>query len=325
MTLALSKVWRTAVATAVTAVAFGIGSTAHAKPFSDLYVFGDSLMDVGNLYAATGTPASPPYYNGRVSNGPLFVEQFAASYGKTLTPSLTGGNGWAWAGATTGSNAATGVPDVLDQINAFKLSLGGALVDPQSLVILDGGGNDVAAALASATPAAVIGAALANTGSELAALASVGAKRIVLFNVPNIGATPRVRELDAALGQGGALQAGATALTQAFNTGLLSVIAGAEAAFGLDIELFDLYALNETVRTNPAYYGLTNVQDACLTAAGVCADPSQYLYWDNFHPTERTGQIIAASLRAAVPEPATMALFAVSLGLLGWTRRRSRS
>jgi len=50
----------------------GVGAfalPACATPFSQLVVFGDSNVDNGNFYAATGgtLPASPPYYQGRFS------------------------------------------------------------------------------------------------------------------------------------------------------------------------------------------------------------------------------------------------------------------
>ena len=41
-----------------------------ATIFSELVVFGDSLSDTGNLYAASGGfPPSPPYFDGNFSNG----------------------------------------------------------------------------------------------------------------------------------------------------------------------------------------------------------------------------------------------------------------
>ena len=48
----------------------GIG---HIK---DMYVFGDSLSDNGNLFDMTGglAPPSPPYFDGRFPNGPVWVE-----------------------------------------------------------------------------------------------------------------------------------------------------------------------------------------------------------------------------------------------------------
>jgi phospholipase/lecithinase/hemolysin len=36
----------------------------RADPYTQIVVFGDSLSDVGNVFAATGNPP-PPNYNGR--------------------------------------------------------------------------------------------------------------------------------------------------------------------------------------------------------------------------------------------------------------------
>ena len=44
---------------------------------STLVVFGDSLSDNGNLFDLIGIP-QPPAWEGRVSNGPTYVEQLAS-------------------------------------------------------------------------------------------------------------------------------------------------------------------------------------------------------------------------------------------------------
>jgi phospholipase/lecithinase/hemolysin len=50
-------------------------STSFAAPFKQIIFFGDSLSDNGNLYQAIKiVPKSPPYYNGRFSNGPTWAE-----------------------------------------------------------------------------------------------------------------------------------------------------------------------------------------------------------------------------------------------------------
>ena len=78
-------------------------ASAQASAYSQLYVFGDSLSDTGNLFAATGgTNPIPPYFNGRFSNGPVWVETLAASLGLPVNPSLLGGTNYAFAGAVTG-------------------------------------------------------------------------------------------------------------------------------------------------------------------------------------------------------------------------------
>ena len=50
-----------------------------AQNIEGITIFGDSLSDNGNAFKATGgaIPASPPYFNGRFSNGPVWVEGFS--------------------------------------------------------------------------------------------------------------------------------------------------------------------------------------------------------------------------------------------------------
>ena len=58
-------------------------------------VYGDSLSDNDDLFAATGQPGAT-YFQGRRSDGPVAVEQLAAALGAPLID-------FAWLGATSGS------------------------------------------------------------------------------------------------------------------------------------------------------------------------------------------------------------------------------
>ncbi|NJL21872.1 MAG: hypothetical protein HC895_15400 [Leptolyngbyaceae cyanobacterium SM1_3_5] len=53
--------------------------TAQNQSNVDFFVFGDSLSDIGNIFAKTFgiVPASPPNFQGRFSNGLLAVELLA--------------------------------------------------------------------------------------------------------------------------------------------------------------------------------------------------------------------------------------------------------
>ena len=64
----LRKLLTFAASIAILPAAFS--TFAKADPFSSVIVYGDSLSDNGNLYAAVGYPP-PPYYMGRFSNGPV--------------------------------------------------------------------------------------------------------------------------------------------------------------------------------------------------------------------------------------------------------------
>jgi phospholipase/lecithinase/hemolysin len=82
-------------------------SAGQAADFSAMYVFGDSLSDVGNVYlGSSGSEPASPYVGGQFSNGPVWVQDLAARLGlPALTPSLAGGTDYAFGGATTGSTS----------------------------------------------------------------------------------------------------------------------------------------------------------------------------------------------------------------------------
>jgi outer membrane lipase/esterase len=89
------------VLTAVSALCI-LASCASAAGIDAIYAFGDSLTDAGNVYSAVGIPASPPYYNGEFSNGPVWVQDLAAGLGlPALTPSLLGGTDYAYGSGET--------------------------------------------------------------------------------------------------------------------------------------------------------------------------------------------------------------------------------
>jgi hypothetical protein len=75
-------------------VLLSLSAVAQVDLLGSVIVYGDSLSDNGNLFAATGQPG-PPYYQGRRSDGPVAVEQLATALGVPLVD-------FAWIGATTG-------------------------------------------------------------------------------------------------------------------------------------------------------------------------------------------------------------------------------
>lgn len=51
-----------------------LASAGEGKPYDSFVFFGDSLSDTGNLYAQIRLPKSPPYFQGRFSNGYVWVD-----------------------------------------------------------------------------------------------------------------------------------------------------------------------------------------------------------------------------------------------------------
>lgn len=93
-----------------------------------VFVFGDSISDTGNVFLATdeAIPVSPPYFEGRFSNGPVWVERFAEALGLEARPILDGGTNFA-VGAARASRDVDfeidgeefTVPGILSQVDLF--------------------------------------------------------------------------------------------------------------------------------------------------------------------------------------------------------------
>jgi outer membrane lipase/esterase len=259
-------------------------SAAHAQ--SAIYVFGDSYSDVGNDYyvsslAGEPTPLSPPYYEGRFSDGPLWVEYLAQAAGLPLTPSEEGGTDFAFGGAELLAPVSTAlgpIPSVEQQVAEY-LQLTNGKADPHALYVLTGGGNDILNAIGTnASPLALgtkIGATL---GALELALRAAGAKHFLLPNLLNVGVLP------AAAADPGFAQAA----TEAANAVLATQAHLPAYSQGVDVSRPDTYLLFEGIVEFPQFFGFKNVTTPCLNLSqlSICSDPVQTLWWDAEHPTE---------------------------------------
>ena len=78
----------------------------------------------GQSHAATGgaEPAAP-YYNGRFSNGPIWLDHVAGFPGVPLKPYILGGTDYAFGGAwVTQPKSVTGVPSVPEQVGLLYVN-----------------------------------------------------------------------------------------------------------------------------------------------------------------------------------------------------------
>jgi phospholipase/lecithinase/hemolysin len=250
-------------------------------PYDAIYVFGDSYCDVGNIYLATSgaTPLSPPYYHGRFSNGPIWVEHVASAWGLPMTPSLTGGTDYAVGGAevTTSISEPQGtIPSVPEQVVEYLQAHGGK-ADPHALYILEGGGNDILNATGGSPAVLGLKIAAGLAGSELL-LRQAGAKNFV---IPDL--------LDVALLPAGQANASfATAATLATNQSLNKLLQLEELLQGINIYRLPVFSLFQSVAADATHFGFTNITQPCLNPVtdAVCADPDHTLFWDEEHPTE---------------------------------------
>ncbi len=258
-----------------------------------MVVFGDSLSDVGNVYAATGSPPAP-YYQGHYSNGPIWVERLASNLGLPAPmPSLLGGNDYAFGGAETGTGLSPkGVPNVLTQINTYLGSHQPAA--GQLFVVWAGANNFFDGQTNPLVPVADIGTAIST-------LAAKGAKDFLVPNYVNLASTPYGQSLP------GVQQQGLAALTQGYNTALAAELGQLQTSLGVHIAQLDTYAKLQAVIADPASYGFSNVTTSALGDGALSGQG--YLFWDTVHPTTAGQRIIGdAAFAAVAPEPSSLAL-----------------
>ena len=304
---------------ALTAIALALSLTlapsrAEAQEF---YVFGDSLSDPGNLYRLTGNllPASPPYFEGRYSNGPVWTEQFPAVAG--ISGSLA--NNYAVAGAKSGSASPN---DVSNQIGGYLTSHAGK-ADSNGLYVVFSGANDYSGGLSTAPSAeALIAQVVGLTSQNVQSLAAAGARQFLVPNLPNLGDTP----LGKASGAGATLNT----VTAAHNAALQGEMARLEKALGVTITLVDTNALLVDIMAHPTAYGVTNTANPCLGApgapTGACptdAAANASVFWDGQHPTQTIHTAFAQLAKGTLQTEAEATRGIAAAGYLSQTLIRS--
>jgi phospholipase/lecithinase/hemolysin len=264
---------------------------AAAPVYDNLYVFGDSYCDVGNLFAATGDTYPPaPYYRGRFSDGPIWLDHVAGFLHVPLTPALLGGTDYAFGGAwaTAPQPLGTGViPSVPEQVGLYLQQHGGK-ADPNALYIIEGGGNDIVDTTTGSPQALGYQIALNLVASEQM-LRKAGARHFVIPNLFNVGLLPVAASKVAF----------ASAASTAANKGLNELLAAEEEIQGVHILRMDVFSLMSAVQTDPTHFGFIDITNPCLTTA-LCADPDHTFFWDTFHPTLFGHAFFAVTLENAL-------------------------
>ncbi|QKQ73213.1 SGNH/GDSL hydrolase family protein [Nostoc sp. TCL240-02] len=261
-------------------------------PIAELYVFGDSLSDTGMVFRATGGmyPPNPTYFQGRYSNGRVWIEYLAES----LHLSSKQTNNFAYGGSTTGSVGNSYVPSLLNQVQSFTQTH--KYTNSDALYVLWTGANDYLQGVSSAS------IPVKNVITAINSLTDVGAKKILVANLPDLGQLPATRN--------SANSVSLSALTQAHNQGLrrsLKVLSQQHS--DLDIVQLDANALYRDAMSttgytyaNPAAFNFTNVISPCLSGSGTYSNPNQFLFWDGIHPTTAAHRIIGETAFSTIQE-----------------------
>ena len=261
-------------------------SFSENVPFESIVIFGDSLSDNGNVYALTNeTYPIPPYWKGRYSNGPNWVDQL----------NLSGVSNYAYGSATTDNNLVQGytkgntvpVPGMLQQVEIYLNSTNVNEIDfERTLYILWGGNNDFIFDF-TLYPDVIVASLLKSAQSLL----DIGAKNLLVFNQVPVQYFPFTKPF-------GAPEL-FIYLTEQGNFHLLNFTESIQINNPqASLKIFDIHSLILNIVTENST-NFTNTADNCwenvnvTTVLQFCTDPDEYFFVDTLHFTSRAHGLIA--------------------------------
>lgn len=260
---------------------------ASGLQFSNFYVFGDSLSDIGNHLAQNN---GQPYTN----KGALLWDQHLANdLDLHLRPSNQGGTDYANAGAESGVVSPMGSKPMLAQVAEF-LAQHNYHVDSKGLYSIWIGGNDLPDAFAQnfMIPQSAITGTISNIIYAVNQLHNAGAKYIIVPNLPDLGKIPLAIEMNKLL-PFFHITKQFTQASIAFNNQLLNRL----NHIGFDVIQIDIIDMMKEIEQNPARFGFTNTtgyfkKNALLATTAATKvgstnhkNPNHYLFWNDMHPS----------------------------------------
>ncbi|MBK2095585.1 SGNH/GDSL hydrolase family protein [Francisella philomiragia] len=276
-----------------------------------IVVFGDSLLDNGNIMKTLDIPGKP-YHDGRFSNGLVSTEVLADILAKDQKVQEIKHKNYAIGGALThGANPSSLLRyhsfAVSDQVARFENEEGRFADD--DLVIVNGGANNFMFMVYNEIPYINLMPKF-RVARDLSKIVSkvikMGAKNIILWNIPDVTRAPGYKEyLSNWVGK--FFKSYLKTNVNLQNGLLRNRVAELQMLFpSVNLKLFDFFTLLNDCIDSPRKYGFENVTDACVDSYGgadslgniqydieVLGDPEKYLCWDYCHPTAKANRVVA--------------------------------
>jgi thermolabile hemolysin len=260
------------------------GGTPKALSYDALYAFGDSLTDTGR------EPAEPYFhYDGRWSNGPLWVEYLSVLLGFSYNPD----NNLAHSGAQT--------DDTLGQVIAFVPASDAG----HSLFVVWAGGNDFLQEydkhwFDDGSWDRQIAYSVGNLSNAVVNLYSKGARFILVPNTVDVSEIPLLNFLP------GFVSDYLRGKVEQFNGQLAATLNQIQSAYpALKLFQFDFYSQVNLLLDRAGDYGFTKtdidaLSDVTLLDKRFDGPGANYVFWDPIHPTTKSHGMIAGWFQAAV-------------------------
>ena len=309
--------------------------SAYATNFDKIIVFGDSLSDNGNIYSLSSSlhkvtsyvpviPKNPPYYLGRFTNGPIWIEYIAQVLNVPLDDYAYGG---AWAESIFDSKQV--IPfGIGTQVNYYLVNEVLDRSRENHLYVIWVGSNDYVQGRDD--PEYAVTNTIDSIKSQVDWLVYYGAKHFLILNLPDLSAVPEV------IAKGPEFAKSISDLSQLHNKKFVDMMQSFKEQYK-DVSFFtvDIGDYFDHILAYPEKYHLKNIRQACyggdfywrnfintreiqaaqeskidilgnasLKAAYVtaklaeagekpCDNPDEYLFWDKIHPTRIVHQMLS--------------------------------
>jgi outer membrane lipase/esterase len=273
---------------------------AKRAEFQRVVVFGDSLVDAGNVHLATGgryAAEAKGFVAGRFTNGFTFADRIAMGVeGRVTVPTRKGGNNYAHGGAKAMPDD-DGIPDAQFQVEGWLAGREGE-PEPTTLFILTFGGNDLRHPRRGSGSAEAYHQAVAQSyAGAVRTLFTYGARNVLITGAPllNGAGESLQRQLDKELG-GIELREGQRLLRYDFLPFWRSLLA--------DAPRLGFRPWTAKAAATASMAGAERISgDDCVgdrRQAGGCAG---YVLFDRVHPTAAVHALIARDMAAKLGIP----------------------
>lgn len=326
------------------AALFLLATAAASASVPALYVFGDSLADVGNNnhlltllkadFSHNGMDYPGGKATGRFSNGKNSADFLAENLGLATSPPYLAISSSSNANYANGVNFASGGSGVSNSTNKDQCitfdkqieyysgvyaSLARSLGQDQamshlakSIFAITIGSNDIihyakantATARAQNPSQQFVDTLIRSLTGQLQSLYNLGARKVLFLGTGPVGCCPSLRELSSSKD----CSALANTMSVQYNKGAEAVLSGMSTRHpDLHYALFDSTAALLRYINQPAAYGFAeakaaccglgdmNAKIACTPLSNYCANRSDHVFWDFYHPTEATAQKLTST------------------------------
>lgn len=294
-----------------TVVALFFSILASATPLNKIVVFGDSLSDNGNLYEYLKhqLPMSPPYFEGRFSNGPVWIEHLIQDYYPKNSKAHLLDYAFGGAGVLEDDDDDDALFTLRREMDSYFLAHH-ETADELSLYVMWIGSNNYLGVPDDVEKS--VSDVILGIEHGLQRLVKNGAKHILVVNVPDLGRTPAARDFDAV--------ENLTYISQRHNVLLEKMVLDFKERYpAVQWVYFDVNLVFDDMINEPLEYGFTNITDTCyeeimpdeqrssLTVLKMVStiQPKAhkdvckgYLFFDPVHPTGPAHKLMAKRTKA---------------------------